>query len=796
MTAPLSPANGSAAPFSQHPDDAPFRAVLHSLSTGIILCDLQGHAVSCNPSACRILGVTESILLSTPLHDPAWHVTDAAGTRLSHQDFPATRCIEHGQPVTGQVIGIIRGDGTRIWLSVSAQPVSREGHSLHSLAAISFEDITTQRRNEDALRLSEERYRTLIEHSPDAITVIDAETLRFVDINGRAESLFLMSRKDLLQATPLDVSPPIQPDGTPSADCLSAHLNAALRGRTARFEWLHRRKTGEHVLCEVRFARLPSAERPLIRASATDISAQRRSQERFRIIAEQTGQLIYEYDLKSGEILWSGAIRPVTGHSPDEFRRMNAERWAEAIHPEDRALALDALERVIRHGGRYQVEYRFRRKDASYVPVSDHGVVLRDDAGEPTVMLGTIGDLTPRLEQERIRHELEAQLRQSQKMEAIGTLAGGIAHDFNNLLGAIMGYTELAGMEAAAHPAIRRHLDEVLKASERARDLVRQILTFSRRQPPDLRPIDLAACLQESVRLLRATLPASIQLHTRIEDSIRIRGDTSQIEQVLVNLGTNAAHAIGPRHGRITLGLRSVEITRDAPPQGFPPLTPGPYAQISVEDTGCGMDEATLKRIFEPFFTTKSPGEGTGLGLSVAHGIISDHSGAIAAFSLAGQGSTFHILLPATVDNPAPDAAPSSPSAITPQGRGQHVLVVDDEPDLARIMGRLLQHLGYQSTTESDPFAALDSIQSGRLQPSLVILDLAMPGMTGIQLAAALQASHPALPLIMITGYGGDWTPEKAAEFGIRRIASKPINAARLGALVQEVLATPAPGPV
>lgn len=794
-TAGLAPSSG---PDLLGPDDAPLRAVLQSLATGIILYDLHGRAVHCNASATAILAVPESAILAAPLHDPSWHVTDASGRRLSHREFPATLCLEQGVPVTNRVIGILRGDGTKIWLSVSAHPVVRPGQSRHFLAVVSFEDITAQRRNEDALRLSEERYRTLVEHSPDAITVIDAETLRFVDINSRAESLFLMPRKELLRSTPLDVSPPLQPNGAPSRETLTTHLHAALRGRSVRFEWLHRRKTGELVLCEVRLARLPSPERPLICASATDITAQRRSQERFRIIAEQTGQLIYEYDLKSGEILWSGAIQPVTGYTPDEFRRMNAERWGNAIHPDDRALALESLDRVIHHGGRYEVEYRFQRKDGTYVPVEDHGVVLRDESGAPTVMLGTMGDLTHRRQQERLRQELEAQLRQSQKMEAVGTLAGGIAHDFNNLLGAIMGFSELARMEARDRPGIQHHIDEVLKAAERARDLVRQILTFSRRQPPDLRPIDLAACIQEAVRLLRATLPASIQIQTRIEGSLRIRGDAAQIEQVLVNLGTNAAHAIGAvdraAGGRITLTLRSLEIARDHSPEGFPPLTPGPYADLQVEDTGCGMDEATLKRIFEPFFTTKSTGEGTGLGLSVVHGIISDHSGAIAASSQPGRGSRFRILLPATVDAPEPPAPPHA--GPWPAGRGQRILIVDDEPDLCRVMGRIVDRLGYTSHTETDSFAALEQVRQGTIEPDLVIVDLAMPGLTGIQLATALHTLRPGLPIVMITGYGGDWTPEKAAACGICRVASKPINSSRLAALIQEVLASPAPGPV
>lgn len=762
------------------------QSVFNSLAAGIIIYNLQGYAIRCNPSACTILHCSQQTILDTPLHHPDWHVTDTTGRRLEVGEFPASICLSQGIAIYDQIIGLHLPSRPPLWLSVSAQPVVYEGEDRHKIIVVSFYDVTGKRRAEEALRLSEERYRTLTEHSPDAITVIDAETLKYVDLNGRAESLFLMPRKELLESSPLDVSPTNQPDGASSAELLKFHIDNAVRGRNAHFEWLHRRKTGELILCDVRFARMPSPDRVLVRASATDITLQRRSQQRFQIIAEQTGQLLYEYDLHSGEISWSGAIQAVTGFTPEEFRRMNFDRWGEAIHPEDRPRAFESLERVIQHGGRYEVKYRFRCKNGSYVEIEDHGVVLRDEANEPTVMLGTMSDQTQRREQERIQRELEGQLRQSQKMEAVGTLAGGIAHDFNNLLGAIMGYTELAGMEATDRPEILKLLDEVLKASERARDLVRQILTFSRRQQPDLKPIDLATCAKDAASLLRATLPPSIQLKIRIEDTPRIRGDASQIEQVLINLCTNAAHAIGGQKGQISLSIRQVEVTSGLPTDGLPSLTPGPYAELSVQDTGCGMDEDTLKRIFEPFYTTKKLGEGTGLGLAVVHGIVTDHSGAIVAYSRPGHGSTFRVLFPITHEGE--ESQTEKLTAAQTPGRGQSILVVDDEADLARVIARILHRLGYHSMVETDPVAALEGLRSGRYSADLVIADLAMPGMTGIELAGAIHLWNPRIPVIMITGYGGDWTAEKAAEYGVRRIASKPISVTQLSTLVDEVL--------
>lgn len=764
--------------------DPIFRAVLESLDTGVIVYDRQGHALHCNESAATILGVDPSVLTDQPLHSPHWHVTDSTGRRLDISEYPASLCLEKGIPITDQIIGVTREDGRKVWLSVSARPVSLAPGAPHQLAAVAFRDVTRKREIEIALRLSEQRYRTLIEHSPDVIAVLDAHSLRHMDVNRQAESFFMSSRQELLERTPLDFSVSPQPDGHSASLAFREHVHSALHGSREVFEWVFRRRTGETLLCEVRMGLMPSHEPPLIHLSITDITQRRRHQEHFRIMAEQTGQLIYDYDLRSGEIIWTGAITQVTGFSPEEMARFNIDEWANAIHPEDRPAALKDLEKAIQHTGIYEVEYRFRRSDGSYIFVEDHGVVIRDELQNPAFMLGTMSDISARKQQQETQRHLEAQLRHAQKMEAVGTLAGGVAHDFNNLLGAIMGYSDLARLESQDNPRAQSHLTEVLRACERARDLVRQILTFSRRQLPNLRPVNLSICLKDSLRLLRATLPTTIRIDTQIEEPVFVHGDPVQLEQVIINLGTNAAQAIGSRPGKIVCTLRTVTLSNNNPLSQFPAFPNGPYALIEMEDNGCGMDQETLKRIFEPFFTTKEPGQGTGLGLSVVHGIITDHRGGISAISTPGQGTKFTILLPVISQAPAD----TTQSTKLQRGSGQRILIVDDDPDLCHASGKIVEMLGYQAETSCDPALALHRIRSGQSRPDLVILDLAMPHMTGTELAAEIQKIHPHLPMVMITGYEGDATREEAMRSGIRKICTKPLRSHELAGVLAELL--------
>ena len=381
------------------------------------------------------------------------------------------------------------------------------------------------------------------------------------------------------------------------------------------------------------------------------------------------------------------------------------------------------------------------------------------------------------------RQQLEEQLRQSQKMEAIGQLAGGIAHDFNNILAAISGNTELALEDTASdHPA-REFLEEIRNSSARAKRLVQQILAFSRRQPLDRRVISLEPIIEESTDLLRASLPASVGLDMEVDAGVPpVLADATQMHQVLVNLCTNAWHALEGQSGRIVVRLKSVALTADSvkPLVG---LRPGNFVYLSVSDTGIGMDAATRARIFEPFFTTKEPGKGTGLGLSVVHGIVQGHDGAIVVRSQPGEGTVFEIYFPAgtAIEETAPAPAPAL------RGQGQHILFLDDEAPLVTLAQRLLERRGYRFTGFTRASEALRAFAEKPDEFQLVITDLSMPGASGLHFASDILKLRPDVPVVLCSGHVTEELREHARRAGIREVLYKPNTVDEFGETIHRL---------
>jgi signal transduction histidine kinase len=365
----------------------------------------------------------------------------------------------------------------------------------------------------------------------------------------------------------------------------------------------------------------------------------------------------------------------------------------------------------------------------------------------------------------------EAQLHQAQKMESLGTLAGGIAHDFNNILGAILGNLELAKAELPRdHPA-RVSLGEIQQASLRARDLVRQILTFSRRRPQQLLNIPLRPIVEETFRLLRATLPAGVELRLRLgQTPLYANADATQLQQVLMNLCTNAWHALRGDAGQIDMGLEATQI--DAATARMRGLVAGPHVHLWVKDTGMGMDETTLARVFEPFFTTKSAGQGTGLGLSVVHGIVASHHGSITVDSELGVGSTFHVYLPATSSAPAL-APPTEQVAAVAAAHGEHVVYLDDDETVMLVMVRTLEMAGYRCSGFRDAESALAAIGDASQDVKVFITDYNMPAASGLEVARQVAAIRPGLPIAISSGLITDELREEARRTGVLAVIEK-----------------------
>jgi PAS domain S-box-containing protein len=429
-------------------------------------------------------------------------------------------------------------------------------------------------------------------------------------------------------------------------------------------------------------------------------------------------------------------------------------------------------------GSRFTCHWHFTIIDTAQVDMAQDGC--------GTVIAFGI-DISSRLRGEQERRILEANLRHAQKMQSLGTLAGGIAHDFNNILLAISGNARLAVTDLPLDHPVQVSLHEVTRAVNRASSIVKQILLFSRREEePAHAPVQLCLLVEEALSLLRATMPASITFKTDMDAHVPlVVGDAAQLHQVLVNLATNAAYVMSQRGGKLTIALRRFTVDL-ADMRAIPGLQPGAHVRLSVSDTGEGMSTAVMERIFEPFFTTKPQGQGTGLGLSVVHGIVAAHRGAITVNSIEGQGSTFHVYLPALLQ---PASANMTPAVSTERGQGQHVLYLDDEEPLVYLVKRVLERIGYRVSGFTEPQEALQAFAAAPAGYDAVITDLSMPGLSGTDFAKQILQLRSDVPVIMTSGYVRTQDRDAALKAGVRELVLKPNTVEELGGVLHKLLA-------
>lgn len=408
---------------------------------------------------------------------------------------------------------------------------------------------------------------------------------------------------------------------------------------------------------------------------------------------------------------------------------------------------------------------------------------VRNDNGDVIFVVPEGRDITEIRQSEEERAKLQRQLNRAQKMEAIGTLAGGIAHDFNNILSAIIGYAELSKMSLDKKGKMERYLGEIDKAGNRAKGLVQQILTFSRQTKQEQRPVSLKLIAEESLKLLRASLPVTIDIRPNLMSDSLVMGDPTQIHQIFMNLCTNAGHAMRETGGILEVVLTDVELDQ-AFTDRYHDLKSGPYLKLVVIDTGCGMSQDVLDRIFDPFFTTKEQGEGTGMGLAVVHGIVESCGGEIYAHSEPGEGTSFKVFLPISAGAPEQE---EKTETVLSKGT-ERILFVDDEPALIDIGQQILERLGYKVTTALNPHAALDLFKSQPGGFDLVITDMTMPKITGDRLTAELVAVRSDIPVILCTGFSSELTDDKLKTLGIKGFLMKPIIPSEIATLIRQVL--------
>ncbi len=505
------------------------------------------------------------------------------------------------------------------------------------------------------------------------------------------------------------------------------------------------------------------------------------SQERYRALYDEAPLMYFTVDVHLTVLSVNQFGANMLGYTNHE---LVGQSVMAVIDPEDQALFRREIETCFTFLNQAsQKVFRKIKKDGTRLWVRETCRSIMGPNQQPMLLL-SCEDITDRKRVEEALEQSEKQLRHTQKMEAIGTLAGGIAHDFNNILGAILGYSELALAQVSKEPRLISYLEEILTAGNRAKELVKQILAFSRRSDQGREAVDLNLVVQEALNMVRATLPTTIEIRSTLTlDSAVVFADSTQIHQVIMNLCANAGHAMRQDGGLLTLAVTTIDVNVDSVKRN-PELKTGTYLQLSIQDSGKGMPSHELERIFEPFFTTKELGEGTGLGLAVVHGILVGHGGQISVTSEVGQGTTFTILLP-RLDVVLP--AEPEKGMEWPRGMGK-VLFVDDEEVLARWGEQILTHLGYTVVTKTNPHEAVELFQRHPGQFDLVVTDQTMPTMSGEAFARALLNIREDIPIVLCTGFSHTMSAEKANQLGLKGFLMKPVNGAGLARTLQEIL--------
>jgi PAS domain S-box-containing protein len=495
--------------------------------------------------------------------------------------------------------------------------------------------------------------------------------------------------------------------------------------------------------------------------------------ERRLVEAQEIAQVgSWQYGLEAKELWWSEEVYRILGW-PSRDTSPNWEGCKQLIDRNDLDRFVGEMEALRSKEGAAEIEFGILRSKGERREVFLRGQSHSDDSGRVTRLSGTVQDVTEARAQQSEKEALEAQLRRAQRMDALGTLAGGIAHDFNNILFSIMGNAQLAELDVPEEHPARRSLENIVSASKRARDVVRQILTFSQREEVCIEETELSAVVKEVLELLRASMPPSIEILTEFEaECPAIAGDQSQIHQILVNLCSNALEAMKDKGGVLRISVRRVWPDANFS-QKFPEMEMGPLVGLRVEDTGVGMGEATVDRIFEPFFTTKTATGGTGLGLAVVHGIVKSHHGAISVRSQPGHGTVFDLFFPTLSEAPTPGPT------VKPElrhGDGERILLVDDEAPVLRAVSELLERLGYRVTECANPLDCEHLLKRFPNRFDLVITDLRMREMLGTELARRLSTIRSGLPIVLITGHAQELNQQDLRAYGICCLLQKPTS--------------------
>ena len=748
-----------------------YRTILENIEEGYFEVDLAGNFTLVNDSLCRIAGYSRDEMIGMNNRD----YTTPETAKEMYQVFSKTH--QTGEPAKIVDYDIFRKDGSTRTLELSASLMANSTGEPVGFRGV-VRDVTKRKRAEEALRESEERYRSLFKNNHTVMLLIDPETANIVDANPAACSFYGWGHEELTSKKITDIN-------TLTDEQVFQEIERAKSEENQHFFFRHRLAKDKIVDVEVFSGPIVLNGKQLLYSIVHDITERKQtiealqsSEEKYRTVLEANPDPVVVYDIEGKVVYYNPAFTRVFGWSLGERlgKKMDVFVPEESL-PETQTM----INRVLAGESFFGIETRRYTKEGKIIPVSISGAVLRDMDGNP---VGSVINLRDISEQKN----LEGQLQQAQKMEAVGTLAGGIAHDFNNLLQAIQGYTELLLMRKKEGESDWRELQEVIRASKRGAELTQQLLTFSRKVESKRRPLDLNQEVGELRELLERTIPKMIDVEFKLVDNLKmVNADPAQLKQVLMNLALNAKDAMA-EGGKLLIETQSVTLDQEFC-RKYAEVKPGDYVLFSISDTGHGMGKETLEHIFDPFYTTKEVGKGTGLGLAIVYGIIKNHEGYITCYSRPEVGTTFRIYLP-TIESetlPVDVLIAPKPEGLA-RGGNETILLVDDEEFIRELGVDVLGRAGYTVLTASNGENALKLYHQERTRIDLVILDLIMPGMGGSKCLEELLKMDPDTRVLIASGYAPDGPTKGALDTGAKGFVSKPYDTSQLLQLVRKIL--------